>query len=295
MSTQDIVFYKKEKWNCNGKMLDISAPIVMGILNVTPDSFYDGGKYTEEFNIVEQAKKIIEEGAGIIDMGAYSTRPGAKDISKEEELRRLIPAIKTVRKNFHDAIISADTFRARVAMEAVNSGADIINDVSGGTIDDEMFSAVAKLKVPYILTHIQGTPQNMQKNPHYNNVIEDVKNYFQQKIKKLNELGVAEIIIDPGFGFGKTLEHNYELLNNLVAFKTFQLPVLCGISRKGMVYKLLKTKPENALNGTTVLNTMALLQGANILRVHDVKEAKEVLKIVNYYQSFHQNSNIVKC
>ncbi|MEK6614845.1 MAG: dihydropteroate synthase [Bacteroidota bacterium] len=262
------------------KELDLSVPKVMGILNVTPDSFFDGGKYTDEKNILLHAEKMISEGADIIDIGAYSTRPHAQPISEEEELKRLIPAIKLVRKNFSDVIISADTFRSNVVIHAVNEGADIINDISGGSLDKEMFETIAKLKVPYILMHIQGTPQTMQINPHYKDVVKEVKEYFLKKIKNLQYFGVSQIIIDVGFGFGKNLEHNYTLLKHLSEFKEFGFPILAGISRKSMINKALDITPDTALNGTTVANTIALMNGANILRVHDVKEAKEAIQII---------------
>lgn len=274
----------------------MDSPAVMGILNVTPDSFFDGGKYNNEKAILLHAEKMIAEGADIIDIGACSTRPNAKEISEEEELKRLIPAIQLVRKKFADVIISADTFRSKVAEEAVNAGADMINDVGGGVGSWElgenlrtpnskprtdMFETIAKLKVPYVLMHIQGTPQTMQANPQYKDVVKEVKEYFSLKVEKLKSLKVEQIIIDVGFGFGKTLEHNYSLLKHLAEFKEFNLPILVGISRKSMINKALGTKPEEALNGTTAANTIALMNGANILRVHDVKEAKEAVKIFN--------------
>jgi len=282
------------------KELSLASPAVMGILNVTPDSFYDGGKYFSltlggragEGAFLLHAEKMIAEGADIIDIGACSTRPNAKEVSEEEELRRLIPAIKLVRNKFPDVIISADTFRSRVAEEAVNAGADMINDVSGGSViaseakqSQSMFETIAKLKVPYVLMHIQGTPQTMQKNPQYKDVVKDVKEYFSFKVGKLKSFKVEQIILDVGFGFGKTVEHNYTLLKHLAEFKEFGLPILAGISRKSMLNKALGTKPEEALNGTTAANTIALMNGANILRVHDVKEAKEALKIFNFTQN----------
>ncbi|MES2285367.1 MAG: dihydropteroate synthase [Bacteroidota bacterium] len=254
----------------------------MGILNVTPDSFFDGGKFTSEIQWLEHTQQMIDEGADIIDIGAYSTRPGATDVSEKEEMERLVNVIKSVRKQFPEVLISADTFRASIASKAIDAGANIINDISGGTMDDTMFSTIAKLKVPYILMHIQGTPKTMQQNPHYENVTEDVFAFFTDKLKELKELGVSKIILDPGFGFGKTLEHNYQLLENLEKFNSIGLPVLVGFSRKSMVCKLLKVSPEGALNGTSVLNTIALEKGAKILRVHDVKEAKEAVMIVEY-------------
>ena len=261
--------------------LKLDEPIVMGILNVTPDSFFDGGKELSEENIVQKINAMEYDGAQIIDVGGYSTRPGAAKVSEEEEIKRVLPIVKLIRSNFKELEISVDTFRSNVAEKCVEVGATIINDISGGTLDDKMFNCIANLKVPYILMHIQGTPQTMQKKPSYTNVVTDVKHYFEEKINTLNQLGVNDIILDPGFGFGKTVKHNYELLNNLDAFKSFGLPVLAGISRKSMINKVIHTTPEEALNGTTVLNTIALTKGANILRVHDVKEAKECITLIN--------------
>ena len=263
------------------KKLNLDEPAIMGILNVTPDSFFDGGKYKDEQSIINQVDKMINGGADIIDIGAYSSRPNAEHISEEEELNRIIPIIKLIRLQYPDVIISADTFGSIVAKECVAAGADLINDISGGTIDENIFITIAKLQVPYVLMHIKGTPQNMQSNPEYINVVEEVKAYFTEKIAQLNALGVTDIILDPGFGFGKTVEHNYQLLNNLDTFSEFGLPVLAGVSRKSMINKVIGTTPEKALNGTTVLNTIALLKGAKILRVHDVKEAKEAITLVS--------------
>lgn len=267
--------------NYNGKILNLEKPAVMGILNITSDSFYDGGKYKTQKDILIQCEKMLSEGAAIIDIGAVSTRPGADKVSEENEIARLLPVLKIIRKYFSDAIISIDTYRSSIVEIVINNGADIINDISGGNFDDRMFETIAKLKVPYIMMHIKGTPQNMQVNPTYKNVVKEIKDFFFKKIEELKTIGVNNIIIDPGFGFGKTVEHNYEILNNLDSFKSFGLPILVGLSRKSMINKVLKIKPENALNGTTVLNTIALLKGADILRVHDVKEAVEVIKIVS--------------
>ncbi|TAL61007.1 MAG: dihydropteroate synthase [Bacteroidetes bacterium] len=264
------------------KTLSLSTPAVMGILNVTPDSFYDGGKYGDEKSILLQAEKMLSEGAAIIDIGACSTRPGAPEIPEEEELNRLISALKLVRKKFPDAVISVDTFRSRVAHQAVNESADMVNDVSGGTMDERMFETVGKLRVPYVLTHIKGNPQTMQNNPEYKDVVKEVEYFIGDKINALRKTGTNQIIVDVGFGFGKTLEHNYSLLKHFGEFKEFGLPLLAGISRKGMVCKALGIKPERSLNGTTTANTIALMNGANILRVHDVKEAKEAIKIFNF-------------
>ena len=253
----------------------------MGILNVTPNSFYDGGKYNSEKSIVIQVKKMLDDGAAIIDIGAFSTKPNADNISEKEELKRIIPAIKLVKKEFSDVIISVDTFRAKVAVAAVESGAAMINDISGGSFDKEMFSTVASLKVPYILMHNKGTIAIPQiDNLCYDDLLKEVMLYFAEKTNELKSLGVADIIIDAGFGFAKNLEQNYELLNQLEDFKILELPMLVGISRKSMINKILKIKPEEALNGTTILNTIALMKGAKILRVHDVKEAVEAVKIV---------------
>ncbi len=262
----------------------------MGILNITPDSFYDGGKYSDERTILLHAEKMINDGADIIDIGACSTRPNATEVSEEEELKRLIPVVKLVRRKFKDVIISVDTFRSKVAEYSVHEGADMINDISGGGFTDavipsaseeshSMFETIGKLNVPYVLMHIKGTPQTMQNNPHYENVTDEVMEFFKEKIHLALKHGIKQIILDPGFGFGKTVEHNYQLLKELSSFKEFEFPILAGVSRKGMINKVLGTKPEEALNGTTVVNTIALMNGANILRVHDVKEAKEAVKI----------------
>jgi len=267
--------------NCNGKLIDLSSPKVMGVLNITPDSFFDGGKYKNETAIISQVKKMLGEGATFIDIGAYSSRPGAKHISVKEELERILPVIKLLINEFPDILISIDTFRSEVAKSCINSGACIVNDISGGAMDTSMFNTVAELQVPYIIMHMQGIPQNMQKNPIYKNVVKDVLYYFSKKIKELRSLGMNDIIADPGFGFGKTTEHNYKLLNNLDLFKNLEIPTLVGLSRKSMLYKPLKLTAEKALNATTSANTIALLNGANILRVHDVKEAVEAVKIVD--------------
>ncbi|CAN5504991.1 dihydropteroate synthase [soil metagenome] len=275
---QDTVFYQKIKQIFDQR----STPLIMGILNVTPDSFFDGGKYTEEQYWLEHTKLMTEAGADLIDIGAYSTRPGAKHISETEELERLIKVIVSIRKNYPETLISVDTFRANIAEQAVTAGANIINDISGGTLDSKMFATIAKLDVPYVLMHIQGTPENMQENPIYTDVVDEVAAFFREKVAELNKLGVHNIILDPGFGFGKTVEHNYQLLKNLDAFKEFDLPILVGISRKSMVNKLLNIRSKDSVNGTSILNNIALQNGAKILRVHDVKEAKEVVSIYEY-------------
>ncbi|MCL4162540.1 UNVERIFIED_CONTAM: hypothetical protein GTU68_028801 [Idotea baltica] len=266
--------------NCKGTLIDLTSPKVMGILNITPDSFYDGGKYKDEITILKQVEKMLFEGATFIDVGAYSSRPGAKHISEEEELQRIVPVIDLLMKNFPEIIISVDTFRSKIAQETINSGAAIINDISGGTMDANMFETVAKLQVPYILMHMLGTPQNMQKNPVYKDVVEDIISFFAEQIFKLHQLKLNDVIIDVGFGFGKTINHNFEILKNLSLFKSLDSPILAGVSRKSMLYKTLDISAQEALNATTSANTIALLNGANILRVHDVKEAVEAVKIV---------------
>ncbi len=268
---------KKEK----GNLIDFSTPIVMGILNITTDSFFDGGKYLTKKQIINQIQKIKKEGAQIIDIGASSSRPGSTPVSEKLELERLLPTIELIKENCTDIKISIDTFRSVVAKSCIENGADIINDISAGEYDKKMFETVANHNVPYIMMHMKGDSLTMQNNPSYNNVVEEIMLFFQTKINKLNEMDFNQIIIDPGFGFGKTLEHNYEILKNLKQFQKFKLPVLVGASRKSMIYKLLNGTAEQALNGTSVVNTFSLLNGASILRVHDVKEAMECIKIVN--------------
>ena len=266
--------------NVQGNLFDLSTPRVMGILNVTPDSFYAESRKQTEEAIAERARQILLEGADIIDLGAYSSRPGAADVSPEEEMERLARALRIIRSEHPNAIVSIDTFRAQVAERCVEEyGADIINDISGGELDSEMFTTVARLNVPYILMHMKGTPQNMQQDPHYDDVTSEVMQYFGRKVDQLHELGVNDIILDPGYGFAKTLDQNYELFRNQHVLKELGLPILVGISRKSMIYRLLGTTPQEALNGTTVLHTLSLLQRANILRVHDVREAVETIKI----------------
>ena len=267
--------------NVNGKLMDLSQPQVMGILNVTPDSFYAGSRGVAERDIIDRLRQMTDEGASIIDIGAYSSRPDADDVSTEEEMARLRHALNLVRQHQPDAVVSVDTFRADVARMCVEEyGVTMVNDISAGEMDDEMFPTIARLGVPYIAMHMKGTPQTMQINPQYEHFLKEIFYFFSEKVQKLRDLGVKDIIIDPGFGFGKTMEHNYQLMNHLEEFKLFGLPLLVGISRKSMIYKLLGTTPEEALNGTTVLNTIALQKGAHILRVHDVKTAVEAVKIV---------------
>lgn len=267
--------------NVNGFLLDLSSPCVMGILNVTPDSFYAGSRMQTEIDITHRIEQIVGEGAGIIDVGAYSSRSNAENVSPAEEMERLRMGLGILRKVQPDAIVSVDTFRADVARMCVEEyGVAIINDIAAGEMDGDMFRTVADLNVPYIMMHMQGTPQNMQQNPHYDNLLKEVFMYFARKVQQLRDLGVKDIILDPGFGFGKTVEHNYELLAHLEEFRIFELPLLAGVSRKSMIYRLLGTTPQEALNGTTVLDTICLLKGADILRVHDVREAVETVKIV---------------
>lgn len=267
--------------NVGGRLLSLSQPLVMGIVNVTPDSFYAASRTPSVEQILQRTRRILDEGAAIIDMGAYSSRPGAENVSPQEEMNRLRLGLSAVRKEHPEAIISVDTFRADVARMAVEEfGVQIINDISGGELDEQMFPTVARLGVSYILMHMRGTPQTMQAEPHYDDLMAEVTLYFAQKIEQLHELGVADIILDPGFGFAKTLNHNYELLHHMQELQTFGLPLLVGVSRKSMIYKLVGGTPFEALNGTSVINTLALLKGANILRVHDVKAAVEVCQIV---------------
>ena len=265
--------------NCKGHLIDLEHPKVMGILNLTPDSFYDGGKYKSAADIIKQVEKMLNEGATFIDIGAYSSRPKAKHISQEEELSRLLPVLELVMKEFPNALISIDTFRSHVADKAIASGACMVNDISGGALDEDMFATIAKLQVPYILMHMVGTPQTMQQNIQYENLIKDIIFYFSQKVFALRKLGVNDIILDPGFGFSKTLDQNYKLLQKLELFSGMNLPVLAGLSRKSMLYKLLDLDANRALNATTSVNTIALMKGASILRVHDVQEAMETITI----------------
>ncbi len=277
---QSKIFSANKTLNVGGRLLDLSQPKVMGILNVTPDSFYDGNKFKDDRAILAHVEKMLTEGADFIDVGGYSTRPGAEEISIDEELKRTIPAVKLIAKNFPESLISVDTFRSSVAKEAVDAGAIMVNDISGGALDEKMFSTVASLNVPYVLMHIRGTPQTMTKETNYDNLIKDIIDYFHFKVFQLQNLGVKDIIIDPGFGFAKTIEQNFELLNKLDYFRILGRPILAGLSRKSMIWKTLKLNPEGALNGTTALNSIALMRGASILRVHDVREAKETVLLM---------------
>ncbi len=267
--------------NCKGKLIVFDRPKVMGILNLTPNSFYDGGSYSSVSDALKKVEKMLSEGADFIDIGAYSSKPNAEFVSSEEEMQRLIPVLKEIVKNFPQAIISIDTFRAEVAKKAIDIGASIINDISGGVLDEQMFDEVAKAHVPYILMHMRGTPQDMQQFTVYEDVTKEVALYFSKRIALAIEKGIKDIIIDPGFGFAKTLDQNYELMKNLSFLKNLNFPILSGISRKSMIYKYLEISPEDALNGTTALNMFSLINGANILRVHDVKEAVECVKLYN--------------
>ncbi len=277
---------RKNTLNLNGRILDLAQPVVMGIINVTPDSFFDGGKYKTDKKVVKRAEEILEQGGTVIDIGAVSTQPGKEGISTKDEIDRLLPAVKAVRKEFPDAFLSIDTYRSWVALKVIEEcGPCIVNDVSGGNFDVHMFDTIGKLGVPYVLMHMQGTPLKMQENPVYEDIIRDISLFFTERVKQLTKAGVKDVIIDPGFGFGKLLEHNYELLNRLDSFKVFQLPLMVGVSRKGMIYRLLGSNPEEALNGTSVVNTLALMGGADILRVHDVREAVEAVRIMNKVRS----------
>lgn len=273
--------------NCNGKILNLNSAVVMGIINITPDSFFEGHLDKNESELLLMAEKMIVDGASILDIGGQSTKPGSKRIDADEELNRVIPIIKAIRKNFPETIISIDTYYSKVAAQAVESGADIVNDISAGNLDDEMIPTVGKLKVPYICMHMQGTPETMQLNPTYSNITLEIIQFFIKKIEDCRNAGINDIVIDPGFGFGKTTEQNFTLLRELLSLKMLSCPILAGVSRKGMIYKTLETTPENALNGTTVANTLALINGASILRVHDVKEAKEAITI---YNTFNQST-----
>ena len=278
---KDTFLNRKQTLNCKGKLIDISKPSVMAILNITPDSFYDKSRISSIDDALRRVESFVKAGAKFIDIGAYSSRPGAADVNETEEIQRLIPIVQAINQAFPETLISIDTFRAKVAEESINAGAHIINDIAAGNLDEKMFETVAKLQAPYIMMHMKGTPQNMQDSPSYENVTKEVFNYFGEKIKILNQLGAKDVVLDPGFGFAKTLDHNYELLKNMQMLNFFELPLLVGFSRKSMITKALNIKTEDALNGTTILNTTALLKGANILRVHDVKEAVECVELVN--------------
>jgi dihydropteroate synthase len=277
---QSKVFSQNKTLNLRGRLLDLSTPRVMAILNVTPDSFFDGSRFSNEKAILQHVEKITREGATIIDIGGYSTRPGAADIPVKEELDRVVAPIRSILKNYPDAIISIDTFRSTVAKAAVEAGALLVNDVSGGEADDTMFDVVSSLGVPYVLMHMRGTPQTMTQQTVYENLMKEIMDYFHKKINTLHSKGVKDIIVDPGFGFAKTPAQSFELLQHLDHFKFLEKPILAGLSRKSMIWKTLSLNPEDALNGTTALNTIALVKGASLLRVHDVKEAMEIVKLI---------------
>ena len=267
------------------KLLDLSSPVIMGILNVTPDSFYDGGFYENEKKVLSQVKKMIDQGARIIDVGGYSSRPGADDITANLELERVLPIVKLIKENFREVLISIDTFRSEVAKQCVKNGADIVNDISGGSLDSKMFEIVADLGVPYIMMHMRGNPSNMMNKTDYENVINEIEEYFKQKIELAESFGINDIIIDPGFGFSKTTKQNFDILNNLNFLNKLDRPLLIGVSRKSMIYKTLGISPIDSLNGSTVLHTISLLNGAKIIRTHDVKEARECIRLVNELKS----------
>lgn len=273
------MIHSKQTLNCRGQLVSLEKPIVMGILNVTPDSFYDGGRHTQLFSQLRQTEKMLKEGATIIDIGGMSSRPGAEIISEDVELKRVLPIISAIQEEFPKAIVSIDTVRGKVAEEAVNSGASIVNDISAGKMDESMYPTVSRLGVPYILMHMQGKPASMQNEPIYTDVVKDVLDFLIEEVGKLRTLNVKDIIIDPGFGFGKTVEHNYALLKKMHVFQMLDCPLLAGVSRKSMIYKVLETSAKEALNGTTALHMVALQQGAKILRVHDVKPAIETVRL----------------
>lgn len=273
--------------NCKGNLIDLKNPKVMGILNTTPDSFFDGGKFNDGKKILNQVEKMLQDGATFIDVGAYSSKPGAEFVSEEEELSRLLPVLELILKHFPNIYLSIDTFRSNVAKRAVENGAAMINDISAGLLDDKMIETVAQLQVPYVMMHMKGNPQNMQSLANYDDIVKEMVFYFSERINTARRFGLNDIIIDPGFGFAKTLEHNYEVMRKMDYFSILELPLLIGVSRKSMIYKLLESTPQEALNGTTVLNTIALQRGASILRVHDVKEAMECVKIIEQLNTFN--------
>lgn len=267
--------------NCKGELIDLSIPKVMGILNITPNSFFDGGKYKNEDEIISQVDKMLSEGASFIDIGAYSSKPSAEFVSEQEEIDRIVPVIELILKHFPKALLSIDTFRAEVAKASIEGGAAIINDIAAGELDDKMFDVIAKYNVPYIMMHMRGNPQTMQSLTEYEDIIKEILFYFSEKVKQARALGINDLILDPGFGFAKTTDQNYEVMQKMELFNLLELPVLAGVSRKSMIYKTLNITPKEALNGTTFLNTIALTKGAKILRVHDVKEAVECVALYN--------------
>ncbi|HAN18099.1 MAG: dihydropteroate synthase [Bacteroidetes bacterium GWC2_33_15] len=290
MEPKDTFFSKKRSIKCRGEIIDLSEPQIMGILNITPDSFYDGGRYKSADEIKNRVSEMIHEGCDILDIGAFSTRPGAENITENEERNRLTPVLELIKHQFPDLILSVDTFRSGIAKYVVeNFNVDIINDISAGDLDSKMLDTIAELNVPYIMMHMKGTPETMQQNPEYKNVVKEVIGYFSKKVQQAKLMGISDVIIDPGFGFGKTIEHNYQLLKHLDDFRIFELPVLVGLSRKSMIYKTLDISPDESLNGTTVLNTLALVGGANIVRVHDIKAAREAIHLVNKFSKVNVN------
>lgn len=270
---------------CGNNVLNTDNPLVMGILNLTPDSFYDGGRYANEDKWISQTEKMIQEGASVIDLGAVSTRPGARHVSEEEEIARLLPTLELLTKRYPKTVFSVDTYRSKVVKLSAEAGVGIINDISGGSMDAGLIETVAETGLPYILMHMQGTPVDMQKNPVYENITTEIGQFFEKKLVLLHDSGIGQVILDPGFGFGKSIEHNYQLLRELRVFKQFSFPILIGISRKSMIYKLLEISPEDALAPTSALHMLALLNGADILRVHDVKEAVQVIKLAEIYMN----------
>lgn len=282
MGVKDTSFSIKKTLNIKGKLRTLKGIQLMGIVNITPDSFYRNSRYMNEKDLVTRVGKMLEEGADFIDVGGYSSRPGAEDVIEEDELARVLPAIKSIQTTFPEALIAVDTFRSMVARRAVDHGAIMVNDISGGVLDSQMFDTIAELKVPYIMMHMQGNPRTMKSMTNYNNLFKEIAVYFNRGINALKERGVSDIILDPGFGFAKTVAQNYELLKNLTYFEWLGYPLLVGLSRKSMIYNILGVESENALNGTTVLNTVAVLKRASILRVHDVKEAKEIIKLTEF-------------
>ena len=275
--------------NCNGKLIDLNTPRIMGILNLTPDSFFDGGRYQIEEEILKQVEIMLSEGATFIDLGGYSSRPGAKNVSAEDERSRVLPALELILKNFENILVSIDTFRSEIALECIETGACMVNDISAGSMDAKMFQTVARLQVPYIIMHMKGTPQDMQAHTTYQNLVKDMIYYFSEKVFELRALGLNDIIIDPGYGFSKTLDQNYEILGCSELLKNLELPILTGVSRKSMLYKVLECGPEDALNATTAAHSIALMKGTNILRVHDVKEASETIRIMEQIKPWSSN------
>jgi dihydropteroate synthase len=271
--------------NCRGNLIDLATPKIMGILNVTPNSFYDGGKYSNETEILYQVEVMLDEGATFIDIGAYSSKPNAEFVSKQEELQRIVPVVNLILKHFPEAMLSIDTFRSEVAKACIENGAELINDISAGSLDEKMMEIVSRYQVPYIIMHMRGNPQTMQTLTQYDNIVQEMLLYFSEKVAQARSFGINDLILDPGFGFAKTTEQNYEVLQKLELFQMLELPILAGVSRKSMIYKVLNTNSQEALNGTTFLNTIALTKGAGILRVHDVKEAMECVTLFNKLNS----------